>query len=303
MDLKKYIIEQYYSDSERIYNYSMHQNDKVIKSIDVLRNYISDNIEDIRITKEHCVVMLSDKRKYLLEKSNSLDMLVLKGGQSKEYEYVLRKLIRPGFHVVEAGACWGYHTVLLSKLVKKEGKISAFEPQSRAYEIAVKNLKINKCDNVQLYPFALSSENGEMTLNILEDRLFFASLGENFSDDYRRQACVVHRLDDFIQERIDAIKIDIEGAECLFLDGAQRSIKENQPIVIMEIFSLGLEAHHHSIDMIREKLRGYMPFIAKDYALQPVKSLESLICDDVIWLTAEHINKYKHIINSNGGRL
>ena len=52
------------------------------------------------------------------------------------------------------------------------------------------------------------------------------------------------RLDDFVERhgitRIDFIKVDIEGAEPLFLEGAQRVIRAMRPILCVEVSVRGL---------------------------------------------------------------
>ena len=70
---------------------------------------------------------------------------------------VLDRIVRPGFVVVELGACYGAFTIHLSRLVGPEGRVYGFEPFPKYFEIAERNVALNTLENVRLLNKAVTS--------------------------------------------------------------------------------------------------------------------------------------------------
>lgn len=290
MELKDYLVNQYYLGSKIIYNSTVQRNKRIIESLPILQKAVIGDIKQIVIKKEYCYFELKDRRKYIFEKSNNLDMLALYSIDPK-YENLIKKIVTPSSNVLEVGACWGYYTVLLSNFVGTLGHVHAFEPICKAYDLLSQNVQLNHCENVFLHKIALTNINGNIKLRQIEDRLFFSSTKSNFKERYKEENCKTVRMDDYIDEKFDIIKVDIEGAECLFLDGAKTYISKHSPIIIMEVFRIGLAAHDCSGNSICKRLPGYKAFVANEGVLEPIHSLEELECEDVFFLKEEHIKK------------
>lgn len=295
MELSNYLIEQYYLGSTRLYKGSLDKNKKISEEIQVLQKMILADIENITISKDETYFVLKDGRKYIYEKSNSLDMFVLYNPQYG-YDKVISKIAKPGLCILEVGACWGYYTILFSKLIGKSGKIYAYEPQEKAYELLLKNMKANRCNNIFPQKIALTNESGMATLFQAEDRLFFTSISNNFANDYKEEKCEMRKLDDCNNvEACDIIKVDIEGAECLFLDGAANYIAQFSPIIIIEIFKIGLKANGHCGSDVSKRLPGYQAFIEKNGYLTPAQCLDDYECEDIFFFKEKHIENYKNL--------
>jgi len=210
---------------------------------------------------------------------------------------MLNTIVKSGCRVIEIGACWGYYTILLSKLVGECGYIHAYEPQSKAYDLLLKNCMLNQCNNISFHRVAITNVNGHSILHQLKDRLFFTSISYNFEDYSNDEECETRKLDDCMDERCDIIIADIEGAECLFLDGACNYISKYSPIIIMEIFKIGLIANNYSIQDIYKRLPSYKAFIAKGGLFIPTYSIDRMECEDVFFFKIEHIEKFKNLFN------
>lgn len=74
--------------------------------------------------------------------------LIKTGLWERETTLFFMKFIKQGMCVVDIGAHIGYYTILFSSLVGKEGKVYAFEPEIKNYNILLHNLRINNAVNV-----------------------------------------------------------------------------------------------------------------------------------------------------------
>jgi FkbM family methyltransferase len=137
--------------------------------------------------------------------------------------------IKPGMTVVDVGANIGYYTLVFADLVGASGRVIAFEPDPDLYSAAVENVRRNgKADTVRLHNCALGAHAGELHLlrghfNSGDNRLRRADPGSA-----RAVAVRVMRLDDVLgAEKVDWIKIDVQGWECDVLEGMGQTLARN----------------------------------------------------------------------------
>jgi FkbM family methyltransferase len=98
-------------------------------------------------------------------------------------------------------------------------KVYAFEPRQHLFERVLTNARLNPAgDKITAYPWALSDETGEVTVNL----------------DRREYVLTCRRLDDVVPGRIDVVKIDVEGMEPRVIDGAMASIARWRPRIFAE---------------------------------------------------------------------
>ncbi len=150
---------------------------------------------------------------------------------------ILQRLISPGDLVADVGANIGFFTVLAAKCAGTEGTVLSFEPIEHNYRLLEKTLARNHLSNVSLYPIALNDRAGELEFLQWERRNSgsFHILKESRSWDGARYKVQAQRFDDvFDGERLDFVKIDVEGAEGRVLDGMQRSLARFRPHVLFE---------------------------------------------------------------------
>jgi len=166
---------------------------------------------------------------------------------------MLQKFIPLDGIVIDVGGHAGQFTKIFSCLAKK-GKIFSFEPGEYAYSILKKTKKIKKLTNVTLIQKGLSSLEGLVSFRVPIKRSgsigygtshVFLSGHETISSAFIEQQVSVIPLDKFIKinqlERIDFIKIDVEGHELNVLKGAQETIKVYRPSIMIEINSEHLD--------------------------------------------------------------
>lgn len=155
-----------------------------------------------------------------------------------EYESVewSRKLIRPGMTVVDIGAHVGYYTRLFSRLVGPSGTVLAFESHPENFAVLRKNVSGRKHRNVKLFDVALADQVGSVPLYVSPGSTNH-SLLEGFTQAQEVIEVKGTTLDTVLSEvgidRIDFVKIDVEGAEPLVLAGMQQTISRSSDMNLL----------------------------------------------------------------------
>jgi len=148
------------------------------------------------------------------------------------------KNIKNGNVVVDLGANIGYYTLIFARLVGKEGKVFAFEPEPSNFNLLKKNLEINGYKNVVLVNKAVSNKTRKTRLYIHEE----SSSGHVIFDTrMNRESIEIDsvRLDDYFDDyngKINFVKIDVEGAELGVIKGMSSILQKMDDIKIMTEF-------------------------------------------------------------------
>ncbi len=149
--------------------------------------------------------------------------------------------------IIDVGANSGLYSIFYSKLVGDAGQVHAFEPDPYTYTLLQENLKLNNCGNVVTYNFALSNKESKVEMVSFNHDLKLQS-GDSFkyikevAEDKitaNEQTINAVKLDDLKEfnaiPKIDFIKIDVEGAELLVLQGSVKTILKHRPVIILEL--------------------------------------------------------------------
>ncbi len=165
-------------------------------------------------------------------------------------EKIVKRLAQEGRvkNCVDIGVLDGEILELFLKYIPK-GVHCGVEPLPEKFELLKAKFKSNK--NIHLHNFAAGSKNEESTFNVVVSNPSYSGLRRR---DYPKEEEVkeikvqVGRLDDILakEEKIDLIKIDVEGAEYDVLLGADRILSTHKPILIFE-FGLGA-SNHYGVD-------------------------------------------------------
>jgi FkbM family methyltransferase len=169
----------------------------------------------------------------LLTSSRDLSLtpeLVAHGVYEVAFTNYLLRTLRPGQTVIDVGANIGLHTILMASYVGAEGRVIAYEPNPDVGVFLRENIALNWFnDRVTVKPLAVSAEPGRVTLHITERFMGNSSLlqpGEGYfreapMDTTRTLDVDAEPLDAIAEELgdVDLVKIDVEGAEHLVLQG------------------------------------------------------------------------------------
>jgi FkbM family methyltransferase len=152
--------------------------------------------------------------------------------------------------IVDAGAHCGYFSLLARQYAPDQAAIYAFEPNPHMQAQFERNVALNGFERIHLVPQALSDCAGTLTLYV-RDRIEPGATSRHRAAYFDRVLDVpAIPLDTFLDEqgidRVDVVKIDVEGAEGSVLDGMRAGLEAGR------YGALALELHpaHLSPDQI-----------------------------------------------------
>jgi FkbM family methyltransferase len=147
---------------------------------------------------------------------------------------------------LDCGANLGVHTIEWAKALYGRGKVIAFEAQERIYYALAGNIAINNCFNASAIHGALGATDGFLDMpapNYLQPSSFGSLelrqtaksefIGQTI-DPARNQRVRMLCIDSLNLDRIDFMKIDVEGMELEVLAGANTSIEKHKPVMLIE---------------------------------------------------------------------
>ena len=167
---------------------------------------------------------------------------------------VFEKYIKPDFICLEAGCHIGTHTLKIASLCDK---LYAFEPLPESNKLLDYNLRTNQIKNTILSSYGLSDKPGNTTYGwSMEGNPGASGLNNNpmgipeqsVSTDI---AVTLITLDSLHLEKLDFIKLDVEGYEPLVIEGGIETITKFKPIITLESWS----SHKGEISMEDTKIR------------------------------------------------
>lgn len=179
-----------------------------------------------------------EKRLFLADLSKmGIDIKVFSAGLDhlfihQQYKYKDLVVSQKGDVVLDCGACYGDSCLYFANLVGESGKVYSFEFIPRHIDVYRKNLNLNPPlqSLAELVEFPLWDKAGL--------KMYFKDDGpgsrvEHFAFDGYEGTTETLTIDDFYEEKrldkVDFIKMDIEGAELYALRGAEKVIRKHKP--------------------------------------------------------------------------
>jgi len=210
----------------------------------------------------------------------------LSGGNYEAFTMELFKShLRPGMTVVDGGAHIGLYSLLAAQLVGSSGKVYSFEPDPYSYQCLVFNIFQNNYWNINAIPKAVSNKQGNTVFyqssgtisSSIIDRDLPRSL---FRGNSVKKILIQSTTLDLELETssVDLIKLDIEGAEPLAIEGMSKIINNNRPLVLFteinpsalyssktspEVFIRSLKEFGFDIAFIDERCHELIPLTGK----------------------------------------
>jgi FkbM family methyltransferase len=195
--------------------------------------------------------------------------------------YLLSNWLKPGMTVLDVGANDGVYALFAARFVGEQGCVIAFEPSDREFDRLNANIELNQLKSIQPFKIGLADSPGERILKLAID----AHAGQNTLGTFvypgvreeRLQPITMQTLDTFIQEQaiqqIDVIKVDIEGTEFAFLQGAKQTLETHHPLILIELLEDALAAQNtSSLEVVTFlKSLGYQIFIISQFTGLPIK--------------------------------
>ena len=182
---------------------------------------------------------------------------------------VVEKLLTPGMVFLDLGANIGQYSLVASRGVGPSGQVHSFEPDPETFRWLTRNVRRNHLQNISLNQVALFDAAGKKELYLATPQ----DTGSNsfampwtFSGETCEVACTT--LDEYLRERrierVDVVKVDVEGSELPALIGGTDILfkGKNKPILIVEFEERRQQALGKSCAALAEFLtkQGYALF-------------------------------------------
>jgi len=187
-----------------------------------------------------------------------LRLAFLFGQYEPETVPIATQVVKPGMKCLDIGAHVGYYTKLLSRLTGPKGKVIAFEPHPATFGLLEMNTKALR--NVAIVNKGVGNQPGTFTLWDNQLETMGAALSPHTEKRMARGEKVkgeltprsiktpgssfvvqVTTVDEFLEgvgiEMVDFIKMDIEGAEVLALQGMQHTLSRSSSAIMVVEFS------------------------------------------------------------------
>jgi FkbM family methyltransferase len=231
--------------------------------------------------------------------------LLWEGFENAEYN-LASCLVRPGMTVLDIGAHKGFYSLLFSRRVGYEGRVLSFEPSRRERLRLKLHLKVNFCRNVQVFDFALGQDEAQAQLFVVGGtETGLNSLRPPIESVETHQETVrIRALDTVLAEqnvnRLDFIKIDVEGAEYSVFSGAAHLLQGSpRPMILAEVSDVRSRAWGHTANDLLSLLEqhGFKWFaIGPHGKLVPVERQKSFYDDNFLAVPEEGFENIRGLV-------
>lgn len=165
----------------------------------------------------------------------------------------LARLVKPGNICIDIGAEYGLYTWTLASLVGSRGRVHCIEPQPSLARFLRLSGSVLSAHHVTVHEVALGDdrtiERSTMSLPFrgpipVHGRAFLShgSHGLGSNEEFSRHRLVpvsmttLDQLTDTLGlDRVDFIKIDVEGAEAALIAGGKKTIEKFRPVLMIEL--------------------------------------------------------------------
>ena len=146
---------------------------------------------------------------------------------------LLGKHITPSTVLLDVGANIGFVTLFAASRAK-EGHVHAFEPIKHLAEQIEKSVDINSFSNVTVHNVACGSARGTAQISVPAKNSGGASIARAPKDSQDTLSIDVAPVDEMMYQKVDIIKIDVEGFELQALMGMKETISTHKPKIFIE---------------------------------------------------------------------
>ena len=198
---------------------------------------------------------------YWIESGDTLYHARLQAGQYQKTNWQFAQSLLPQTRTaIDIGSNNAVNAVHYAELFEW---VECFEPTHLAQQLWHNTIQDNSVENVTLHTQALGEYAGQTEILIHPlngGHNHLAHWDKNPRADRTRshkqtQTVDVQRLDDYEFERVDFIKIDVEGYEWFVLKGAQQTLAKERPLLQLEIVASQCRKFDYAAEEMIEWLR------------------------------------------------
>jgi len=178
----------------------------------------------------------------------------------------LHRYLKSDMVFADVGANQGEYALFAAKRLSG-GQVLAFEPLPSIRTVLHDNIQLNAFKNITVFDCGLSNEAGTLQIHEIEDvHEGLATFYPGERKSRKSFSVPLKTLDDIFKtenfNRLDFIKIDIEGGELKALLGSKRVMQQYRPVVMIEINEETYRAAGYSSQDVAGFFAdlGYQPF-------------------------------------------
>jgi len=179
------------------------------------------------------------KKEDVIVEAYGLKYVVDRGSRfivEESYEPFMKDLVnlKLGDVFVDVGAHVGKYSFYAARQVGDSGLVIAIEPHPKNVENLKRGIRLNGFKNIKVVEKACSNRSGKAFL--LEYEL---SARHEITDKRTKLMVEIDTLDSILQslhiDRVNMVKIDVNGHEYQVIEGARNTLKNYKPIILMEV--------------------------------------------------------------------
>lgn len=233
-------------------------------------------------TTTHFYIHTSDGHRFFLDANDHhISLHVMEYGHWEDHvRDVMMQILKPGSTFVDVGGNVGLHTLFAGSIVGTGGKVFVFEPLPHMFNTLKLNIDINGMGGI-ITPYQMAVSDTEEVRSFSNFRSHSAMSGftvpqarlDAFNESENSSVEIIEvqttTIDKkFAGQRIDGLKIDVEGYEALVVRGAHNVIKDNLDIKLIIEWepklverTQGSESMAESVAFFRSQ--GFIPYLAQ----------------------------------------
>jgi FkbM family methyltransferase len=177
----------------------------------------------------------------------------------------MSEVLARGMTMIDVGAHMGLYSMIASKLVGESGLVIAVEPSVREFQRLTSHVALNGLHNIRCLQMAASDSSGWAKLRVAWEwnsghNTLGRSLGREVvpvgEEDVRTESIDALVANQGL-ERVDLVKIDVEGHEPKVLAGAIETLTRFRPRLLVEVSEETLRRQGASVEAVLAFLEGY----------------------------------------------
>lgn len=210
--------------------------------------------------------------KILVRPNEDVGLQILIGNYEKNDLTYLLSQLRDGDIFFDIGANIGLFS-LAAAIHNPKVKVHAFEPIPINAALFQASLHLNEIESVKVNQGCVGNYVGCVEFSLASDSAYSSIQDTGRLPEIKKLQTSITTLDSYLRAndtpRIDIMKIDVEGAEKLVLDGAAEIFDINQMkprLILMELYDQNFERFSTSIAEVVSQMKsfGYSPYFLKN---------------------------------------